>query len=47
MANTYSDQPRLSRADAKRQRLRNGLADDKPVVAVGGHDAVIAPVLGK
>jgi phosphoenolpyruvate phosphomutase len=46
MANTYSDQPRLSRADAKRQRLRNGLADDKPVVAVGAHDAMSARLIG-
>jgi phosphoenolpyruvate phosphomutase len=46
MANTYSDQPRLSRADAKRLRLRNGLADDKPVVAVGAHDAMSARLIG-
>jgi phosphoenolpyruvate phosphomutase len=46
MANTYSDQPRLSRADAKRVRLRNGLADDKPVVAVGAHDAMSARLIG-
>src|SRR3954454_1649583 len=47
MANTYSDQPRLSRADAKRLRLRDGLADDKPVVAVGAHDAMSARLIGK
>jgi phosphoenolpyruvate phosphomutase len=46
MANTYSDQPRLSRADAKRLRLRDGLADDKPVVAVGAHDAMSARLIG-
>jgi phosphoenolpyruvate phosphomutase len=46
MANTYSDQPRLSRADAKRLRLRNGLADDRPVVAVGAHDAMSARLIG-
>jgi len=46
MENTYSDQPRLSRADAKRMRLRNGLADDKPVVAVGAHDAMSARLIG-
>jgi phosphoenolpyruvate phosphomutase len=46
MANTYSDHPRLSRADAKRLRLRNGLADDRPVVAVGAHDAMSARLIG-
>src|SRR4051794_39719125 len=46
MANTYSDQPRLSRADAKRLRLRDGLADDQPVVAVGAHDAMSARLIG-
>jgi phosphoenolpyruvate phosphomutase len=46
MANTYSDQPRLSRADAKRLRLRDGLADDRPVVAVGAHDAMSARLIG-
>src|SRR3954453_15902364 len=47
MANTYSDQPRLSRADAKRLRLRDGLADDKPVVAEGAHAAMSARLIGK
>lgn len=39
--NTLSDnQWPLSRADAKRARLRQGLAGDGPVVAVGAHDAM-------
>ena len=46
MENTYSDRPRLSRADAKRMRLRSGLSGDTPVVAVGAHDAMSAVLIG-
>src|SRR5262245_40294953 len=46
MENMSSDQPRLSRADAKRMRLRSGLAGDTPVVAVGAHDAMSARLIG-
>jgi phosphoenolpyruvate phosphomutase len=42
MVNTLPDEgPVMSRADAKRARLRQGLADG-PVVAVGAHDAMSA-----
>ena len=37
--------PALSRADAKRARLREGLADASPVVAVGAHDAMSATLI--
>jgi phosphoenolpyruvate phosphomutase len=46
MENMSSDRPRLSRADAKRMRLRAGLAGDTPVVAVGAHDAMSARLIG-
>ena len=46
MENMSSDHPRLSRADAKRMRLRSGLAGDTPVVAVGAHDAMSARLIG-
>jgi phosphoenolpyruvate phosphomutase len=46
MENMSSDQLRLSRADAKRMRLRSGLAGDTPVVAVGAHDAMSAVLIG-
>ena len=44
MANMSSDH--RSRADAKRLRLRAGLAGDTPVVAVGAHDAMSALLIG-
>lgn len=37
--------PALSRADAKRARLREGLAGASPVVAVGAHDAMSARLI--
>jgi phosphoenolpyruvate phosphomutase len=44
--NTSSDnQPALSRADAKREKLRQGLAGNSPVVAVGAHDAMSARLI--
>jgi phosphoenolpyruvate phosphomutase len=46
MENMSSDHPRLSRADAKRMRLRSGLGSDTPVVAVGAHDAMSARLIG-
>jgi phosphoenolpyruvate phosphomutase len=46
MVNMSFDQPRLSRADAKRMRLRSGLQGDTPVVAVGAHDAMSARLIG-
>ena len=39
------NRPALSRADAKRARLRAGLAGDSPVVAVGAHDAMSARLI--
>ena len=35
----------INRADAKRARLRGGLSGDKPVVAVGAHDAMSARLI--
>jgi phosphoenolpyruvate phosphomutase len=46
MVNMSSDRPGPSRADAKRMRLRAGLAGDTPVVAVGAHDAMSARLIG-
>lgn len=47
MQNTSFESRRsLSRADAKRARLRKGLADSRPVVAVGAHDAMSARLIG-
>ena len=40
MANLSSDNHPLSRADAKRVALRQGLGGDRAVVAVGAHDAM-------
>ncbi len=37
--------PAMSRADAKRARLREGLAGSTPVVAVGAHDAMSARLI--
>jgi phosphoenolpyruvate phosphomutase len=37
--------PALSRADAKRAQLRAGLTADRPVVAVGAHDAMSARLI--
>jgi phosphoenolpyruvate phosphomutase len=37
----------LSRADAKRVRLRRGLRQDAPVVAVGAHDAMSALLIDR
>jgi phosphoenolpyruvate phosphomutase len=45
MANMSSDRYALSRADAKRVRLREGLAGDRAVVAVGAHDAMSARLI--
>ena len=45
MANLSSDDHTLSRADAKRVRLRQGLAGDRAVVAVGAHDAMSARLI--
>lgn len=45
MQNTFSEARSLSRADAKRARLRAGLADNGPVVAVGAHDAMSARLI--
>jgi len=46
MENTSSEsRPALSRADAKRARLRAGLAGSSPVVAVGAHDAMSARLI--
>ena len=36
----------MNRADAKRRRLREGLAGDRAVVAVGAHDALSAKLIG-
>lgn len=46
MVNTSSDQSRgPGRADAKRLRLREGLVAERPVVAVGAHDAMSANLI--
>jgi phosphoenolpyruvate phosphomutase len=46
MENMSSEQrPALSRADAKRAQLRAGLTADRPVVAVGAHDAMSARLI--
>jgi phosphoenolpyruvate phosphomutase len=45
MASLSSDDHTLSRADAKRVRLRQGLAGDRAVVAVGAHDAMSARLI--
>ncbi|HEX6248366.1 MAG TPA: isocitrate lyase/phosphoenolpyruvate mutase family protein [Nocardioidaceae bacterium] len=46
MQNTsFEAQRPLSRADAKRARLRAGLGDSRPVVAVGAHDAMSARLI--
>lgn len=37
----------MNRADAKRRRLRDGLAGDRSVVAVGAHDALTARLIGE
>lgn len=48
MQNTSFEPPRsLGRADAKRVRLRAGLTDSRPVVAVGAHDAMSARLIGE
>ena len=36
----------MSRATDKRRRLRDGLAGDRAVVAVGAHDALTAKLIG-
>jgi phosphoenolpyruvate phosphomutase len=47
MENVSSDSSAsLSRADRSRVLLRQGLAGDKPVVAVGAHDAMSARLVG-
>src|SRR5690348_8278313 len=43
MGSTLSDG--ISRADARRRRLRAGLRSDSPVVAVGAHDAMSARLI--
>jgi phosphoenolpyruvate phosphomutase len=45
MSMSSDNQPALSRADAKRERLRQGLAGNSPVVAVGAHDAMSARLI--
>jgi phosphoenolpyruvate phosphomutase len=46
MENMWSEQPgAVNRADEKRARLRAGLAGDRPVVAVGAHDAMSARLI--
>lgn len=37
----------MNRADAKRRRLREGLAGNRAVVAVGAHDALTAKLIGR
>ena len=37
----------MNRADAKRRRLREGLAGNRSVVAVGAHDALTAKLIGE
>lgn len=37
----------MNRADAKRRKLREGLAGGRSVVAVGAHDALTAKLIGK
>jgi phosphoenolpyruvate phosphomutase len=37
----------MNRADAKRARLKQGLAAPRPVVAVGAHDAMTARLIGQ
>lgn len=39
------DRPTVGRADAKRARLRAGLSGERPVVAVGAHDAMSATLI--
>ncbi len=43
--NTSPDSPPASRADTKRGALRAGLTGDRPVVAVGAHDAMSARLI--
>ena len=45
MNESPDNRPALSRADAKRARLREGLAGSSPVVAVGAHDAMSATLI--
>ena len=45
MNESPDNRPALSRADAKRARLREGLAGAAPVVAVGAHDAMSATLI--
>ena len=45
MNESPDNRPALSRADAKRARLREGLAGASPVVAVGAHDAMSATLI--
>jgi phosphoenolpyruvate phosphomutase len=45
MNESPDNRPALSRADAKRARLREGLAGASPVVAVGAHDAMSARLI--
>jgi phosphoenolpyruvate phosphomutase len=45
MNESPDNRPALSRADAKRARLREGLAGANPVVAVGAHDAMSARLI--
>jgi len=46
MVNTSSEYPMaINRADTRRARLRAGLTGDRPVVAVGAHDAMSARLI--